>query len=87
MSEVKTIVVKFLKSNTPYVKGDIADVPAEEFEKLEKAGVVSAVKAEKPETVKVTKEMLEQYPELVEQGVKKGDKITAEEFEKLENKQ
>lgn len=87
MSKEKTIVVKFLKSNTPYIKGDITGVTVEEFEKLEKADIVSAVKAEKPETVKVTKEMLAQYPELAEKGMKKGDKITVEEFEKLEDKQ
>lgn len=87
MSKEKTIVVKFLKNSTPYIKGDIAGISSEEFEKLEKTGAVSILKAEKPETVKVTKEILKQYPELADQGVKNGDKITVEEFEKLENKE
>jgi len=84
MSEVKTIVVKFLKSNTPYVKGDIAGVPAEEFEKLEKAGVVSAVKVTaKPESGGdqkyfkhiISEEDLENNPDFVDLGLKVGEEI------------
>ncbi len=42
--KTKGIVVKFLKSFTPYVKGDVAGISKDLFEKLSKQEIVEKYK-------------------------------------------